>query len=52
MVLDVNREEKRKGIALQLRLAASILENYADLEKETLDQADSAVTAIDKTLTE
>ena len=50
MVLDVNREEKRKGIALQLRLAASILENYTDLEKESIEQYDSAVTAIDKTL--
>jgi hypothetical protein len=52
MVLEVNREEKRKGIAMQLRLAASILENYADLEKETLKQYDSAVTVIDKTLAE
>ncbi|MDM7925271.1 MAG: hypothetical protein QUS35_04555 [bacterium] len=52
MVLGVNREEKRKGIAMQLRLSAGILGNYADLEKETVEQYDSAVAAINRTLAE
>lgn len=51
-VLDVNRAEKRKGVALQLRLAAGILANYADMEKETLGQIDSAVDAVNRTLAE